>query len=81
MRLFDHLAAGRPIIATSACPQVRSFKPEVTVADGSSFVTSVVHALEGMPRRVSMGHRAKQETWNNRAASMGERLLAGNIRI
>ena len=80
MRLFDHLAAGRPIIATSACPQVKSFKPDVTVADGSSFVASVAYALDQVPTRVSMRHRAKQETWNNRAASMCERLFAGIIR-
>lgn len=70
MRLFDHLAAGRPIIATSACPQVRTFEPDIAVADGIAFVTSVLHALEQLPARASTRYRAKQETWNNRAVRM-----------
>lgn len=34
MRLFDHLAAGRPLVATSACEQVREHAERVVVAEG-----------------------------------------------
>lgn len=78
MRLFDHLAAGRPIVATSACPQVRFFRPEVTVADHTPFVTAVAHALsEKQPHR-SVGVRARHETWGSRALKIHS-LIRGAI--
>jgi hypothetical protein len=72
MRLFDHLAAGRPIVATSACPQVRDFVSEIKVADGEAFVSCVVHALKKKEALNSnpMLFRPEKETWSARAAQM-----------
>lgn len=46
MRLYDHLAAGRPIVATSHCLQVREFKSLVDVASSNEkFVQMLISRI------------------------------------
>jgi hypothetical protein len=78
MRLFDHLAAGRPIVATSACPQVTEFSEHVLVAaNQSEFIDgvrrSILHPLD-TSRLEAQRSAAKKETWNARAVSLNQRI-------
>lgn len=78
MRLFDHLAAGRPIVATSACPQVSDFAEHVLVAaDTSEFIEGVRRAVLDPPdpSRIEAQRRAAmKETWAVRAANLNRRI-------
>ena len=75
MRLFDHVASGRPVVATAACPQVRIMKPYVSVFDNTTAL--VGHMRETMATghidpcqvRMAYGH-----LWANRAREMVARL-------
>lgn len=50
MRLFDHLASGRPILASSACDQLRGFSDVVEIAsDSSDFVSRLSSMLRIRP--------------------------------
>jgi hypothetical protein len=76
LRLFDHLASGRPIVATSACPQVLEFADYVTVGrNESEFVDAVRRGLT-RPRNVVRTRRqreiALEETWAFRAAAIDQ---------
>ncbi|WP_333689111.1 glycosyltransferase [Methylococcus capsulatus] len=80
MRLFDHLASGRPIVATSACAQVSEFKEWVdTGEDDEDF-------LERLARRLTGGNSgvdacqvqvAREHLWARRAAGLAGRLGTG----
>jgi hypothetical protein len=74
LRLFDHLAAGRPIVSTSACPQVQEFRDCVAVADnGDQFVQKVISALRncGSSNAVKvMRACAAEQTWRSRAVAL-----------
>lgn len=70
MRLFDHLASGRPMVATDACPQVTSMQPWMQVARGQrSFLEMLVGLLRpgAAPRSTEMVGHACQHTWETRA--------------
>jgi hypothetical protein len=70
MRLFDHLAGGRPIVATNACPQVEQFKPAIKIAASTrAFVelaaASCADACESSCE--ALRSLARQHTWRARA--------------
>jgi hypothetical protein len=75
MRLFDHLAAGRPIVATSACPQVGEFKEHVAVApDREAFVNLVGSLAVGTSARPTMIACSWKNTWAERAKLINEQI-------
>lgn len=74
MRLFDHLASGRPIVATKWCAQVQEFAPLVKVGASVSEVASLL--VEALRSPVSEAMRneqkriARENTWRQRAANL-----------
>jgi len=65
MRLFDHLASGAPVVATSACDQAKDFPHWVTVCSDPSEFTAAVQARLGE----SVG-RIEGITWSDRATGI-----------
>ena len=80
MRLFDHLAAGRPIVATDACPQVREFQDCVMIAStDEEFLEKVKQALSAPADSTYlelMRKRAREHTWAARALTLNSRIDA-----
>ena len=80
MRLFDHLAAGRPIVATDACPQVREFQDCVMIAStDEEFLEKVKQALSAPADSTYlelMRNRAREHTWVARALTLNSRIDA-----
>jgi glycosyltransferase involved in cell wall biosynthesis len=78
LRLFDHLAAGRPVVATSACPQVLEFAEHVTVAEkDSDFFAGVRSALaqRSDPSRMEAQRGlGRRETWIERAVALSQQI-------
>ncbi|MCB9721659.1 MAG: hypothetical protein H6756_12370 [Candidatus Omnitrophica bacterium] len=67
MRLFDHLASGVWLVATTVCEQVHQFKEHVLVCDTpESFVESVRSRFQA-PRKAE---RVSGITWDDRADRM-----------
>lgn len=71
MRLFDHLAAGKPIVASDVNPQIRDYSPSVNIGHD---IESIVNHLKGILNRVfepesdeSQRHIASENTWAKRA--------------
>jgi hypothetical protein len=66
MRLFDHLASGRPIVAITGCWQVRQFENVVDVCEtADAFVSGVAehssgHGDEAYSSRIEL---ARKQTW------------------
>lgn len=76
MRLFDHLASGRPIVATDGCPQVLEFAEEIAVAaSDDDFLGELIEATAA-PISPDLSNRmrdqAKLNTWSNRARILDE---------
>ena len=70
MRLFDHLASGRPIVATDACEQVCRFSRWVAVeGDAEAFVAQVMQkAAAGIPTDPGqVAETAHEHLWRVRA--------------
>jgi glycosyltransferase involved in cell wall biosynthesis len=76
MRLFDHMAAGRPIVATSACSQVSAFQTSVKVADGECFLR---HVEESLVSSKDALQPVTSETWSARASRL-HRHLASHLK-
>jgi glycosyltransferase involved in cell wall biosynthesis len=78
MRLFDHLAAGKPVIATEACDQIRDFAHVVASGSGDVFVARVEEAIRDGMRDIAAADRrirvARDNTWWERARAF-EQLL------
>jgi len=74
MRLFDHLAAGRPIVATAACPQIAKFAPPVRIGHSQQGVVELVlEALKNPPSADEMQAQrilAESQTWLFRAKTL-----------
>ncbi len=74
MRLFDHLASGRPIVATDACQQVASFSEYVAVGPSSFAITESVKRVLRIPRDSEDDERqrsfARTQTWRDRAEAI-----------
>jgi glycosyltransferase involved in cell wall biosynthesis len=80
MRLFDHLASGKPIVATDACDQMRDFSDVAAVGSPDDFVTRLEESIQSglydstaAARRVAV---ACENTWSNRATALN-RLVSG----
>ena len=75
MRLFDHLAAGKPLVATSACSQITDFTEFVVVADEADAFTEAVRAAAETGRRSQQMVRfAAGHTWDARALQIRDRI-------
>lgn len=81
MRLFDHLAAGKPVVATAGCPQVRLFEPLVKVGNNAEECTGLVQTVlneesasvtEAMRRREMRQQAAREHTWASRSHRLHE---------
>lgn len=73
MRLFDHLAAGRPVIATTACPQVDEFTDFIRTVNASSFERAVAGELNKATSSSScerMRTLSRRHTWRARATAI-----------
>ena len=73
MRLYDHLAAGKPIVATTACTQIESFGNLLDVSSDHSRFTARVEALLATPQPVSQPMRSaveKGHLWSHRATAL-----------
>ena len=74
MRLFDHLAAGRPIVATDACAQTNQFGGVLSVANTTTdFLKSVQSACSALFSKTQFeGMRtiASENLWSSRARDL-----------
>ncbi|MDX2169169.1 MAG: hypothetical protein SF182_19020 [Deltaproteobacteria bacterium] len=82
MRLFVHLAAGRPLLGTPGCAQVADFAPLVTLCGDASELIARLEALrrcdfdDGL--QTARLATARAHTWDHRAATMAA-LLARTV--
>ncbi len=71
MRLFDHMASGRPIVATAACQQIATVAPYARVGrtkrEVVAFVRDVVENPVSAREVQAQRQQAKAETWSLRA--------------
>lgn len=72
MRLYDHLAIGQPIIATTHCDQIAGRDDVLTggISEIPSLISAALVCAAG-------GRRQKLETWDNRIASLQKSEVAG----
>lgn len=72
MRLFDHLAAGRPIVATNASDQVQRFVDWVKCADNSDFFLEQVGfwCVAKVSTREAQVRAASRHLWPRRAEAL-----------
>ena len=73
MRLFDHLASNRPVVATSACEQVRLFDQMIRVCERSFFVERLNSLLVDGANNFEPQERitgSAQLSWGSRAKQM-----------
>lgn len=74
MRLFDHLAAGKPIVSTNACQQILEFGKQVAVCESTAeFVRKLAErlSLDVAPTEVDERRRvAEANLWSCRARTM-----------
>jgi len=64
MRLWDHLAIGQPILATSACDQVARQPGVIVVPTGGD----LDRAIGSAKTAAIEGRRPHLESWDDRAA-------------
>jgi glycosyltransferase involved in cell wall biosynthesis len=70
MRLFDHLASGRSIVATDGCPQVLAMQRWVQVTkEQRTFLEMLANLLKrgSAPRLTEMVNHAEKHTWASRS--------------
>jgi hypothetical protein len=71
MRLFDHLASSRSIVATTACPQISEFSPPVVMGGDAEFLRLTEAMLTGKSAPKTCDSRI---TWQARGTALAERL-------
>ena len=79
MRLFDHLAAGRPIVATNACPQIIEFNSVIGITENpTGFVDMAVASCRSDCRSFADRLRplAHQHTWRVRAEQINAAVMS-----
>lgn len=78
MRLFDHLAAGRPIIATDFCRQVINYRDVVQTAHTKfEFVQKLVALLQAGEAESAVAARrevARKNLWSTRAQVLATKI-------
>ncbi len=71
MRLFDHLASGKPIVATNGCHQVVEFNNVVYIANtADEFINKISSLIKDKEREHLVEKRlqlARENTWDVRA--------------
>jgi glycosyltransferase involved in cell wall biosynthesis len=74
MRLFVHLASGRPLLGTAGCAQLREFEPSITLCDDADALISRLVALRERGfddgRLAARLDVARAHTWEHRARAM-----------
>ena len=74
MRLFDHLASGKIIVATNACDQIQDYDEFVRIADRQDdFVELMANALSETRSQVDSRRQrefASAHTWRQRAVAI-----------
>ncbi|WP_133797070.1 hypothetical protein [Prosthecobacter fusiformis] len=74
MRLYDHLAAGKPVVATNACDQVNLFKKLIDVTTTTEELKYQIALLcqqaELGKRHISLIQAAQGNTWDTRARQL-----------
>lgn len=76
MRLFDHLAAGKPVVATGGCPQVRLFESLVKVGQTTTECAEMVqNLLQREPEEESQREARRQAALEHTWASRSQRLF------
>jgi glycosyltransferase involved in cell wall biosynthesis len=74
MRLFVHLAAGRPLLGTAGCPQLREFVPAIALCRDADELVTRLEALRACGfddgRGVERLQLARAHTWELRAQAM-----------
>jgi glycosyltransferase involved in cell wall biosynthesis len=73
MRLFDHLAAGKPVVGTAVNAQVASFEPLISIGHTTREVCERVESVLNRPSEdfsPAQIAAAKLETWDHRATRM-----------
>jgi hypothetical protein len=79
MRLFDHLGAGRPIVATNACPQIIEFNSVIGITENpTGFVDMAVASCRSDCRSSADRLRplAHQHTWRVRAEQINATVMS-----
>ena len=80
MRLFDHMASGRPIVATAVCQQIATVAPYARVGrtkrEVVAFVREVVENPVSAREVQAQRQQAKAETWSLRAEILGRVISA-----
>ena len=79
MRLFDHIAAGRPIVATNACPQVNEFRSVVAIAESRPQFLDMIGARcqnDPGPWQEEFRSLARLHTWGVRAEQINATMNA-----
>lgn len=80
LKLFEYLAAGKPVIA-SGLPELRGMEPDVTVVSGLSAFRTAISAAEQLVGPEDVRRRkaiARENTWDVRTSRLLE-LIAGEI--
>jgi len=84
MRLYDHLAAGRSIVATNICEQISEFSGLLAVCpDAGSFIARVDNECSGHRNRSATDVSAMKEIatshfWSQRAAGIAAKIAEFN---
>ena len=77
MRLYDHLASGKPVLATAACPQCRGHEDYVQIAESSEQFLGLLAGLFAKPIAANQAQRryaAEHHTWQSRAKHIASML-------
>jgi len=72
IKLPEYLAAGKPVLSTDV-PEVRRFRPHVTIADGPSEFAAALDRLraeDDTNRRIARIDKVRHETWDRRAEAL-----------
>lgn len=76
MRLFDHMASGRPIVATGACSQVHQFRDYLKVAGTHTeflqHVSTSLREVENEEKTKRQLEHARKHVWRSRAGGINE---------
>ena len=84
MRIYDHLAAGKPIVATDACAQVGEFRDLVSFCQSRSDFTQRLGQILATPPSTAKAMRALVQTahlWEHRAQALAQAMELPNSRV
>ncbi len=74
MKLYEYLAAGRPVVATDL-EELRNMSAPVSFATGpEEFATAIKHEIERGPDRPEFYQFARENDWDNRRRVVREHI-------